>query len=93
MLPNACGQHSSPRDVQSSSFVSSGSNVNLAAPIPADVDTKLATSSISFALSLSLNDGIPPPPFVTCRLTRSAFGCSWSRFGPTLPLDSAAASV
>src|SRR4051794_22708902 len=36
---------------------------------------------------------MPPPPFVTCRRTAAVDGWSWSRSGPTVPLDFAALSV
>ena len=36
---------------------------------------------------------MPPPPFVTLLATIASDGLSWSRFGPTLPVACAAASV
>ncbi len=80
--------------VQSSSFLSSGSKVNfLTSPLPAEVATNSATSRISSSLSLSLNAGMVPPPFRTWRSTRSAFGRTSSRFGPTVAVAPAASSV
>ena len=37
--------------------------------------------------------GITAPPFVTWRTTIDIAGLSWSRFGPTVPVAPAAASV
>ena len=45
------------------------------------------------ALSFVRNDGIPPPPPCTCRTIWSYVGASWSRFGPVVPCEWAAASV
>jgi hypothetical protein len=40
-----------------------------------------------------LKDGIPLPPFRTCRATVDSSGLSSSRFGPTWPLAPATFSV
>ena len=61
--------------------------------MPAAVETNAATWLISAALSLSLKDGIPLPPFRTWRATVCWFGLSSSRFGPTFPVAPAASSV
>ena len=60
---------------------------------PALVATNSATALISSADSWPLNDGIVPPPEVTIASTRAASGLRSSRFGPTAPEASAAASV
>ena len=65
----------------------------LTSPFPAEVATNSATSRISSSLSLSLNAGMVPPPFRTWRSTRSAFGRTSSRFGPTVAVAPAASSV
>ena len=61
--------------------------------LPATEDTYAATSAICCADRVSLNGGIAPPPFVTCVTTLSYAGMTSSRFGPTLPLEPASASV
>src|SRR5581483_11897951 len=95
MFANACSKHRESPCLQSEIFVSSG--LNCAATerglCAADCETKSATSSISCFVSLSPNDGIPFPPFVTCRATVALSGFSWSRSGPTRPLEPASASV
>ncbi len=40
-----------------------------------------------------MNDGIAPCPFVTRSITSAFGGFAWSRFGPTVPLVPASASV
>ena len=61
--------------------------------LPATVDTYLATDWIWVLDRLDPNAGIPPPPLVTWCTTSASDGLSWSRFGPTVPVDPAAASV
>src|SRR6059058_874218 len=60
---------------------------------PALLDTYSATAAICASLSWPLNAGIAPPPTVTWWATTSFDGFSWSRFGPTFPLEPAAFSV
>ena len=55
--------------------------------------TNAATSVISWFVSWPSNAGMPRPPVVTCRSTRSAAGFSASRLGPIVPVEPAAASV
>ena len=61
--------------------------------MPAFEETNSATASICAVEYESLNDGITPLPFVTRSITSSFDGFASSRFGPTLPLAPAAASV
>src|SRR5918999_3877054 len=92
-FPNACCKHSL-LPLQSSIFLSSGSNVNFfASPEPAAVATNRETSPISSSLSLPLKAGMPPPPFRTWRSTRCSLGRSSSRLGPVVPVAPAALSV
>ena len=56
-------------------------------------ETKAATSWICCSVSSSSNDGIAPPPSVTCLTTWSYEGDASSRFGPTLPDEPAAENV
>src|SRR5262245_7535439 len=65
----------------------------LAPPPLADVLTYDATAAIWARESRFANDGIPPPPLVTCATTVCRSGASWSRFGPITHADPAAASV
>jgi len=58
-----------------------------------DPETNAATSRISCSDSWSLNAGIGPPPFVTCRTTVSNEGARSSRLGPTVPLELASENV
>ena len=58
-----------------------------------DVETYAATSWICFALSAALERGIGPPPFSTWWTIVVGRGFSWSRFGPTVPVELAAFSV
>src|SRR5438876_1172346 len=75
-------------------FWSLGWNVILLTPAgPAHVPTNDAMSLIFSSLSFVEKEGIPFPPFRTCRSTRAASGLSWSRLGPTVPLVAAAASA
>src|ERR1700722_20190842 len=61
--------------------------------VPATVETYLATDWI-WALDSELpKAGIPPPPLVTWWTTSASDGLSWSRLGPTVPVEPAAASV
>src|SRR6202042_1493834 len=61
--------------------------------VPATVETYLATDWI-WALDSELpKAGIPPPPLVTWWTTSASDGLSWSRLGPTDPVEPAAASV
>src|SRR3954452_17359043 len=60
---------------------------------PALPATYSATAAICASLSWPLNAGIAPPPTVTWWATTSFDGFSWSRFGPTLPLEPAAFRV
>ena len=55
--------------------------------------TYFATASICASLSWPLKDGIPPWPFVTRSIASSWLGFASSRFGPTVPLEPASASV
>ena len=61
--------------------------------VPATVETYLATDWIWVLDSVLPKAGIPPPPLVTWWTTSASDGLSWSRFGPTVPVDPAAASV
>jgi hypothetical protein len=61
--------------------------------LPATDATYLAIASICWALRMLLNAGMPPPPFRSWRLTVASFGFRSSRFGPTVPLVPASASV
>ncbi len=58
-----------------------------------DAETKAATSWICFSLSDPLNAGIGPPPTSTWCTTIAVSGFSWSRFGPTVPVEPAAFNV
>ena len=55
--------------------------------------TYAATSWICFGESWALNGGITAPPFVTWVWIRASAGFSWSRFGPTVPVEPASFSV
>src|SRR5262249_40567952 len=61
--------------------------------LPATVETYFATAWIWAAVSLPLNAGMTPPPFVTCFATVSWSGLRSSRFGPVVPDAPAAFSV
>jgi hypothetical protein len=61
--------------------------------LPATEETDSATASISASESWPLNEGIPPWPFVTRSSTSDFAGFASSRFGPTLPVEPASASV
>ena len=61
--------------------------------LPALLETNAATASICACVSWPLNAGIAPPPFSTWCATVACDGFSWSRFGPTFPVDPAAFSV
>src|SRR3954454_22452764 len=61
--------------------------------LPAFFATKSATAWICASLSWPLKAGIAPPPTATWCATASFDGFSWSRFGPTLPVEPAAFSV
>src|SRR5262249_22030103 len=45
------------------------------------------------SVNVPLNDGIAPAPFVTRSTTSESGGFAWSRFGPTVPVVPASASV
>src|SRR6476660_6611136 len=97
MFAKACSKQWKSVSLQSSIFVSSG--LKPAATEPpiveerVDSETNSATWLISTSVSFLEKDGIPTPPFLTCRSTRCASGRSWSRSGPTVPFDFAAWSV
>ncbi len=61
--------------------------------LPATDETYAATSWICCSVSCPLKDGIGPAPFVTRSTTRVAGGFASSRFGPTVPVAPASASV
>src|SRR5437763_12328691 len=61
--------------------------------LPAEEETYFATAWIWAGLSLPWNAGIAPPPTITWWATTDVLGLSWSRFGPTVPVALAAASV
>src|SRR6188474_2544278 len=60
---------------------------------PATEETYAATSWICCSDSWPENDGITPLPWVTRSTTRDAGGFASSRFGPTVPVAPASASV
>ena len=60
---------------------------------PATDETYAATSWICVSMSWPSNGGIAPLPFVTRSTTSEAGGFAWSRFGPTVPVEPASASV
>src|SRR5262245_2976057 len=61
--------------------------------LPATLLTYCATAWICCDVSLPLNDGIAPLPFVTRVTTSALLGFAWSRLGPTVPCDPASARV
>src|SRR5215212_8760293 len=71
----------------------SRSSASAAGYLPAFSATYLATASISACERSPLKEGIPPPPFSTWCCTVATSGARSSRFGPTPPLEPAAASV
>jgi hypothetical protein len=60
---------------------------------PLALATYAATSWICCSLSVSAKGGITPCPFVTRSTASSTVGCDSSRFGPTVPVVPASASV
>ena len=60
---------------------------------PVACTTYAATSAICWSVSCPANGGIAPIPFVTRVMTRSLSGFASSRFGPTVPVAPASASV
>ena len=56
-------------------------------------DTYFATALICAGVSWPLKAGITAPPLITCFCARAKPGFSLSRFGPTVPLVPASASV
>src|SRR5262245_38477409 len=97
MFAKACSRQWKSDPWQSTTFVSSGLKPAATEPPPVafrvSSETKAATWSISCLVSLSRKEGMPAPPFVTCRTTFSLSGCTSSRFGPTVPFVLAAFRV
>ena len=98
MFANACSKQWKSSALQSAIFVSSGLKPAATEPpmveeLCVDSETNSATWLIWTSFSFFEKDGIPTPPFLTCRSTRCASGRSWSRSGPTVPFDFAAWSV
>src|SRR4029077_13566356 len=60
---------------------------------PATEETYFATAVICAGVSVPLKAGITLPPLITWCWTIARGGFSWSRFGPTVPVVPASASV
>jgi hypothetical protein len=74
-------------------FADAAVEVALPDPPPAVLATHAASCWISLVESDPANEGIPPPPEVTCAATVALDGRRESRFGMAVPVDPAALSV
>jgi hypothetical protein len=79
--------------LHSASVVWFGLKAKLAPELRAASETNDATCAICVPESFVRKEGIPLPPFRTCRSTVDWSGFSSSRFGPTWPFEPAALSV